>query len=240
MEKAPTIITTWPWRTGDRFREVMNRHGISVLSFPMIEIRDLSFRLNRGLEAYDWVVFTSKNGIRAFLKQHSFSKANKIAVLGSGTASVLRDNGYEPDFEGSGQSGVLFARELNGVIGSGQNILLALGNLAPNRLNEALEPKNRVERVDVYETRKPNNIDKDILKRVMADNYSLIAVSSPSGIKNLAALTNDKLTRPLRVISIGETTSDAARRLGIEPLSTAREQSYEGMAVCALQTIKNM
>lgn len=240
MNRRITIITTWPVDAGEQFREVMTANGISLLSLPMIEIADLSFRLNHDLEDYHWIVFTSKNGVHSFLRRYSFSRENKIAVIGSGTAKALRTKGYEPHFTGSGTSGVKFSYELAEVVGSGQKVLLALGNLAPNRLKEALSPQNQVERVDVYQTRMPENVDENILKRIIYDDYTLIAVSSPSGVKNLMALVKDKIKRPLRLVSIGETTSDAACRLGIEPLGTSPVQSYYGLAQCALQTINHM
>jgi uroporphyrinogen-III synthase len=62
-------------------------------------------------------------------------------------------------------------------------------------------------------------------------------VSSPSGIKNLYHLVSDRPKVPLRVVSIGETTTSAALKQGIEVKATAKSQSYEGLAKTVLEVL---
>jgi uroporphyrinogen-III synthase len=231
---TPTVISTWPLRENDRFAHILRNNGISVLQLPMIEIHYLPFSLKQKIEEYDWIIFTSKNGVESFLNSFNFDVKNKIAVIGKGTAAPLDENKIAPTFIGHGRSGKDFGRELKAVIGENNNILLALGNLAPDVLTGMLSPKNHVDRVDVYETRMPGNIDRYLLSLIVRNSYDVIAVSSPSGIKNLHQYVFKELKEPLRMVSIGEATTAAARDLGIEPLATANEQSYEGLAKCVL------
>jgi uroporphyrinogen-III synthase len=238
MAQHPIVISTWPEKPDDRFASKLLFNEISVLSLPLIEIQRLPFRLPKHPEDYQWIVFTSKNGVRSFLKKFCFTPQNRIAAIGRGTAAVLKEMNVEPDYTGSGHSGKKFARELEAVIEPGSRVLLPLGKLASDILRRTLGNANDVDRVDVYETRMPENIDSVILGQVKADEYDLLAVSSPSGIKNLFQLVSDGLRSPLRIVSIGETTTAAARDLGIEPFGTASEQSYEGLAESVLELVR--
>jgi uroporphyrinogen-III synthase len=233
---APVVISTWPLRENDRFTNILKGNGVSVLQLPTIEIHYLPFSLKRKIEEYDWIIFTSNNGVKSFLNSLNFDGKNKIAVIGKGTAAPLNENKITPTFIGHGRSGKDFGRELEAVTGENNNILLVLGNLAPDVLENTLSTANHVDRVDVYETCMPGNIDRYLLSRIAWNNYDIVAVSSPSGIKNLYQLVFKDLKKPLRMVSIGEATTAAARELGIEPLATADEQSYEGLAKCVLET----
>jgi uroporphyrinogen-III synthase len=237
MAKQPTVISTWPEKPDDRFKTILESQDITVLSMPLIEIDTSFFELKQNINDYQWIIFTSKNGVRSFLKKYKPSPVNQIAVIGAGTASALLEEGYEPDFTGSGHSGEKFAEELQSVLGIGKNILLVLGSLAPDLLTKSLNDNNQVERVNVYETKQPENINERILSRIKNDDYDLIAVSSPSGIKNLYHLVSDNPRVSLRVVSIGETTTSAALGLGIKVKATAKNQSYEGLAKTVLEVL---
>ena len=237
MRKQPVIISTWPVRANDRFADILKEKGVLVLSCPMIEINFRIFSVPDRLSEYDWVVFTSKNGATSFLEQQSFHPNNKIAVIGEGTATPLRSYGIQPDYVGTGHSGEEFAGELVELVRKGKRVLLALGNLAPDTLFNALSSQNTVERIDVYETRSPDSVDQGVINLIEADDYDFIAVSSPSAIRNLYEQIEESIN-PLRIVSIGETTSDAAREVGVEPVATALEQSYEGLAQCVLEMIE--
>jgi uroporphyrinogen-III synthase len=237
MNNFPTVITTWPEKAKTRFAGILNPLGVTVLPLPMIEIRDIAFALSRPPVEYHWVVFTSKNGVRSFFRQQPKEEIQKIAVIGSGTAGALDEFGVRSDYIGDGNSGFDFARDLKGVIGSGSNVLLVLGNLAPDILKDNLSPYNAVERVNVYETQMPQSFDSDVLERIGQGKYDVIAVSSPSALKNLTSLTAGKLQSNLRLVSIGPTTTAAARKLNIEPLATAEQQTYEGLAKCVAELL---
>jgi len=238
MKKNAVIIATWPKQQDDPFFDVLKKGGLDVLSMPLIEIRTLHFSLPRSISEYQWIVFTSKNGIRSFLKNHNFDVNNKIAVIGRSTADVLRGSGVEPHFVGSGQSGKYFASELEAVIPSQTKVLMVLGNLAPDLIKNYLANTRVVDRVDAYETSCPEHVDPGIQSRVKKGDYTLIAVSSPSIVGNLVQLIDAREASSLRVVSIGQATTAAAKELNIEPVTTAAHQSYRGLARAVLNYIE--
>lgn len=237
-ENTPTkasnvVISTWPARDKDPFHALLHEKGVEVLSMPLIEIHFLPFALPGDADHYQWLVFTSKNGVHAFFSQHPPLSNARIAVIGEGTARALKAEGLQPAFTGSGKSGGRFADELKSVIGTGQTVLLTLGNLAPDTLSDELAGNNHVDRVNVYETSPVSDVDPHIMKRIEDDDYSVIAVSSPSSVKSLSQRTGAAFPR-LRMVSIGETTSGAIRSRGGEPLATSARQSFEGLAEIVL------
>ncbi|MCW0482082.1 uroporphyrinogen-III synthase [Gaoshiqia sediminis] len=231
------IICTYPKKDPDDFFEIISQLGAEVYYLPMIEVSPSLFQLQKEIGSYHWLVFTSKNGVSAFLQEQKPTNSNKMAALGEITAAELLKNGYVADFVGSGKSGADFAEELSGTIPPGNSVLLVLGNLAPDTLQRKLSANHPVDRVNVYQTIEPENIDENLLKQIEDDAYDLLIVSSPSAIKNLYATLKRNKTG-LRLISIGKTTTTAMSELGLNPLVTAAESSYKALAEATISYFK--
>jgi uroporphyrinogen-III synthase len=233
--KGKTIICTYPPSGNDELTMALNTLGATILWLPMIEVEPIQPESPIATEQVDWFVFTSKNGVRAFFdNKQELTSHQKIAVLGESTARELANYNQSATFVGSGTSGEQFAKELASVIQKGEEVLLLLGNLAPNTLQTELQSITNIHRVNVYQTSLPKSIDKSVLERVKTGNYDALIVTSPSAIKNLAAQIGDT-SKKLKIISIGTTTTNAMIKLGIEPLATANEQSYKGLAIATIQ-----
>lgn len=226
--EGKTIICTYPIKPEDDFLKTIIPFKVNVVEMPLIEIVPINFLLPKQLELFDWLIFTSKNALVFFFSKFSSVK-NKIAVIGKSTAEELIELGYTPDFIGSGKSGNHFLEELKEVILPGRKILLLLGKLAPDMLEDGLSLMCDVNRVNVYETRKPDITNDTALKMILDNNYDVIVVTSPSAVHNLFLLLNGYVPA-LRFISIGEVTSAAIRDYGIEPVATSKNQSYKGLA----------
>ncbi|WP_372776736.1 uroporphyrinogen-III synthase [Mangrovibacterium sp.] len=232
------IICTFPKPYPDDFAAPLEEAGAEVLYMPAIEIRALPYHLKKDINSYDWIVFTSKNGIRFFKEELEMKTMKHIAVLGDATASELRKRGISPDFIGSGLSGVDFADELKQNVAPGESILLILGELAPNTLINTLNNRNPVDRINVYQTIAPDKLNPKFTTLIRQNQYDLMLISSPSAIKNLyLALQPQNIE--WRLVSIGKTTTAACRDLQIEPLATAKESSYKGLAEATLEYLKN-
>lgn len=231
------IICTFPEPEKTDFADLLRQHNFNVLFLPAIAIRPLPYRLKKSLADYDWIVFTSKNGVKSFQASLNTAKLPRIAVLGAATAKALKKLQIEPDFEGSGHSASSLAEELKPLIQARASILLVLGKLAPDTLQAAFETHHWVERINVYETIVPEKLDPQISHLLETDAYELLLVSSPSAIKNLYLAFRSKIVN-WRLISIGSTTTEACQNLGIAPLVTAKDTSYLGMAQSALEYLQ--
>lgn len=232
------IICTYPKPEPDDFAPSLEQAGAIVHFMPAIEIGPLPYQLDKDLATYDWLIFTSKNGIRYFNEDLSGGRSFKVAVLGEATAAELRKKGIDPDFIGSGKSGRDLAEELKTVLHPNESILLVLGELAPDVLSAELRKANPVDRVNVYQNSVPGHFDPKPFALIRDSAYDLMIVTSPSAIKNLY-LAFRPFPVQWRIISIGKITTAACRELGIEPLATASEQSYKGLAETSLRYLQH-
>ncbi|MDX9883879.1 MAG: hydroxymethylbilane synthase [Prolixibacteraceae bacterium] len=223
------IITTHSRKPHDEFGEFLRKQGATVIPMPTIEILPLDFELTAPLISYQWIVLTSPNAARPLFSRIKPGKTNRLAALGPGTAKALEEFGYIADFTGNGNSAVDFTDEWMPHLKPGERILLALGELAPDTLQQKLADNFLVDRVNVYQTVLPQKINEATLDRIKNDRYDLLTVSSPSAIKNLCFLLNEELPE-LRIISIGQTSATAIRKLGMEPLATAANCSCLSLA----------
>jgi uroporphyrinogen-III synthase len=228
-----TIICTFPPTNNSEFMDAIAPTGIKTVWLPTIEVISIPFLTPQPLEQYHWLVFTSKNGVKAFFETTQPLPHQQIAVLGSSAAKALTNHGFKAAFVGSGTSGMTFADELEHVIAPNQNVLMLLGNLAPNAIGDKLRNIANIDRVDVYETAMPNQIDASTLELVKTQAYDVMLVASPSSIDNLATLLGTPLPA-LKAIAIGVTTATAMRKLGIEPIAVSAEQTYLGLAQTAI------
>ena len=100
------FISTRAPEAGDTLPDLLAKNGATVLSFPMIEIKPSELtpagKAKIGhLDSYDWLFFTSRNGVIHFFKQlidltgsSELPASLKVAVVGSKTASELEYYGY--------------------------------------------------------------------------------------------------------------------------------------------------
>ncbi len=236
------IISTRAVESGDTLPDILQSMGAKVHILPMIEI--LPTQLNHeelenfnSLENFEWIFFTSKNGVANFFKQLSDLKGNttlpksiKIAVIGGKTALELEYYGYSPDYINYENTSVeLLAGFYKAYNPKHQRIFLSLGNLADDTLYNRLSEDNEVKRINVYQTVKPATADASILEIIQNDQYDLIVFTSPSTFQNFCSFYKEVKNQLLKTASIGSTTTKAIRHAGIEPIVTAKTSSVDGL-----------
>ena len=240
--KDKVIISTRALDPGDSLPGLLNACGAQLLSLPMIEVApspldaDTIEQLNK-LEAFDWIFFTSKNGVSNFFKHLIDVKGNSelpktvnIAVVGSKTALELEYYGYAPNFIGEENTSEELLNQFYKIYQpENQRILLSLGNLADQTLFNRLSVENKVSRINVYQTVKPKDTDPAIIDLIKNDRYDLIVFTSPSTFHHFCSFYGIDQIAKLKMASIGTTTSNAIRETGFEPLFTAKKSNAEGL-----------
>lgn len=245
------IISTRAAETTDTLPELLKAQGAKVISLPMIEIvtvqpGDEELELLQQIEKFDWIFFTSKNGVANFFKQlidtqgsTELGKKVKKAVIGRKTAAELDYYGYAPDFMSEGNTSEEMLEQFYKTYQPKyQKILLALCKLADDTLLKRLSNENEVRRIDVYETVKPKSADAAVLEAIKQDRYDLIVFTSPSTFHNLCSLVEKDSLAKLKMASIGSTTTHAIQESGLEPLITAKRSSVEGLCDAIIDYFK--
>ncbi len=240
--KDKVIISTRALEASDTLPEIIRSSGAKLLSLPMIEIipspldTQMTEDLNN-LDSFDWIFFTSKNGVVNFFKQLIDLKGNttlpktlKIAVIGLKTGLELEYYGYAPTFISEENTAEEFLNRFEAKYKPANlKILLSLGNLADNTLENSLSIRNIARRINVYQTVKPTQADQAILDQIKNDAYDLIVFTSPSTFNNFCTFIEPSLLGRLKIASIGSVTTKAIQKAGFEPLFTARKSNAEGI-----------
>ena len=232
-----TIIVTRAASQAADLQALLEGYGANVIVCPTIEIRepDNYERLDEALDhlyGYDWLIFTSTNGVEFFLKRLTtrglpISDLDEINVcaIGQRTADKLHDAHVHVDLVPSQSTAEGVFAALSEFAGGDQhlrglNVLLPRAAVGRDYLPRALEQAGaRVDVVTTYQTVVPEDFDRGKLGAMLAGSGDCIAFTSPSTIKNLAKLfdTHDLgSTLPgMAVACIGSVTAEAAAEYGL-------------------------
>jgi uroporphyrinogen III methyltransferase/synthase len=208
--------------------------GAEVIEVPTIELAapDSWEEIDRTLAqipAYDWIVFTSANGVRAAwdrLRHLTFDArhfgASSIAAIGTATAKTLQEIGIEADLLPEKFVGEELAAALQEHLGDAeirhQRFLLLRADIARPALREELEKLGaQVEDVAIYHTQRPHALSPEILQTIDETPVQWVTFTSASTANNLWELLTPnqraKIAKMKRV-SIGPVTSAALGALG--------------------------
>lgn len=224
--------------------ESLQRAGADVIVTPTIRVqpREMSPVIEREIEAlgaYDWVVFTSANGVRAFMErvyECGYDARRlawcQVAAIGERTAEVLAQHGVRPEVVArqTTQEGLLKAVR----VARDERVLIPRAATARTVLEEGLTRRGALVRVlPVYDT-VPDRQGIALLRRNLTQGrVHLVTFTSASTFEHLArAVKAEDLPRlfaEVAVASIGPATSAAIRQAGLEVHAEARTATVEGL-----------
>ncbi|CAH1204158.1 Siroheme synthase [Paenibacillus plantiphilus] len=218
----------------DRIEEL----GGEPCEFPVIETREpanpavvgaIETAL-RNADRYDWLIFTSVNGVEYFfgyLKKlgidiRAFHKA-RIAAVGPKTAEALERRGLLIDV-----LPVIFQAEglldsLSESMKPGQCALLPRGDLAREVLPRQLEARGlQAVEIDVYETIIAEDQEEETLKLLVDGKVDVITFASSSTVTNLLAVMRrmgieepQQVLNGIEIACIGPLTAKTAVEAGL-------------------------
>lgn len=196
----------------------------------------------RAAAEWDWLVLTSTNGVAALADRLEATGLDarslagpRIAVVGEATAAALWDRlRLRPDFLPTQGSGAALARELAAAHPlSGQRVLLLRAAAANPDLPRLLRQAGAdVTDLAVYRTLPVDQLPVDALAAIESGEVDWIAFTSSSTVRNLVDLLGPRreLLHRIRLASIGPTTSDTLRDLGLPLAAEAPTPSIAALA----------
>ena len=230
----------------------LESYGARVFVCPTIEIREPESyeRLDEALDhlyGYDWLIFTSTNGVEFFLKRLTERGLKiedldeiKVCAIGQRTAEKLHDTHTHVDVVPSQSTAEGVFAALSEFVGGnerlrGLNILLPRAAVGRDVLPKALEEAGaRVDVVPTYQTVVPEDFDRGRLGAMLAGSGDCIAFTSPSTIKNLAKLfdTHDlgNALPGVVIACIGPVTAAAAVEYGLKVHVQPEQQTVKALA----------
>ncbi len=200
---------------------------------PLDDFREMDQALAR-VHEFDWVVFTSANGVRAVsdrtralgLDMHIVTSA-KLAAIGPATARALEALGLHVDFIPTKFLGEQIAIELP--IKRGQRALLLRADIASDVLARGLAARGvAVTNTDAYRTVMPPQRDLDF------SQIDAVTFTSSSTVRNFITMLSargderERLSRAA-IFCIGPVTADTAREFGLRVDAVATEHTIDGL-----------
>jgi uroporphyrinogen III methyltransferase/synthase len=249
------VVVTRRSEQAGSFAQRLTELGADVLEVPTIKITrpketDAIVDALLGLNAYDWLVFTSVNGVTAFFDIffRRFQDLRdiggvRIAAVGPATAAKLRELHLQVDLTPDEFTGKKIAAAF-AKFQSIENLKMCLlrAEVANPDLPKALEELGAiVDDIAIYKTVAETEDPAGAGAAMLESGADWIAFTSGSTVEHFHARFDlPKLLKKfpqMKLASIGPETSKAIRALGLEPALEAKIHTTEGLAE-ALQHFK--
>jgi uroporphyrinogen III methyltransferase/synthase len=236
------IVVTRARGQADELAAKLEALGAEVIEFPTIEIRPaqdygpLDGALAR-ISFYDWLVFTSANGVRFFLERMARVGLSiddvhaRICAIGPATRLAAERAAFHvemvPDEYVAESLVQAFEREdLHG-----RKILLPRAAVARDIVPAELRRRGaQVDVVEAYRTAIPDDAPA-LAQRIFSASPKpdWITFTSTSTVNNFVQAAGAAVLQGVRVASIGPVTTAAAKKHGIEVAAEARAFTTNGL-----------
>lgn len=212
--------------------------GAEVIEFPTIEIqppedpRPLE-RAASSVREYDWIIFTSANGVRAFMdRSPDFTEfTGRVCTIGPATRRAAESAGLRVDVVPDEYVAESLVAALQAEQIAGKRILLPRAAVARDVAPDELRARGaQVDVVEAYRTVAPANAPELACRVFGADRKpDWITFTSSSTVTNFVRTAGVEALDGVRVASIGPVTSATARGLGITVTVEAEEFTTAGL-----------
>jgi uroporphyrinogen III methyltransferase/synthase len=230
------IVVTRAREQAGELVEMLEERGAEAILAPTIRIAEPEdpAALDRACEeasTYDWIVFTSANGVDAFMHRLLAVgdvrelKGVHLCTIGPSTAERLARYGIRVDLTPDEYRAEAVAESLkaSGDV-KGKRFLLARADIARELLADELRAAGAaVTEVAAYRTLLAGGEregDQDVYRMLLDRQIDAVTFTSASTVKNFARIFGEDqvadLLRTTVVAAIGPVTAEAAQQLGID------------------------
>ena len=256
FEKKPLfgkrILVTRARSQSSGIAEQIDELGGEALEFPIIRIEPPSDRNSlqaldealHQLRVYDWIVFTSPNGVEFFFRRLRELKidvralhAAKLATVGPKTAEALLDRGLLAEsIPDEFQAESLLTTMLQ-QMQPGARVLLPRADIARETLPSALRQHGMlVTEIDVYKTVLTDEYGESLLQALRSHSVHIVTFTSSSTVRNLFEILQRmgveaplQLLEGVKVACIGPVTAATAVEYGLNIDILANEATVESL-----------
>lgn len=234
------IVVTRPRHQAESLKNALAALGADVVVAPAIRIEPpadwapLDTALARA-DDYDWIVFTSVNGVEAFFDRIASTRHSKLgsafAAIGPATADALSERGVEatvvPERFVAEEVFEALSRQTNL---SGKKILLPRADIAREALPNLLRDAGcDVDVVAAYRTQPASEDIERATALVRDGSVDAVTFTSGSTVRSFFSSADDAVRARVTPASIGPITSDALREENVEPVIEAERYTTDGL-----------
>lgn len=243
-----TVLITRPRAQAAAFADLLSAQGAQVLAFPTIAVAPAADwsgldRAIADLAGYDWLIFTSANGVRFFVERlrhlgrdvRALARA-RLCAIGSQTAEALAGVGLTADvvpstYQAEGVCEAFTNERLHGV-----RVLIPRAEVARDLLPDSLTARGAQVTVAVaYRTVCPTADAEAIKERLRRGEVGVVTFTSSSSARHYVELFADRheacaVTARAAVACIGPITAATAEAYGLKVAIQAREHTIPALA----------
>ena len=251
FEKRPLfgqrIVVTRTREQASELAHQLTELGADVLEIPTLKIvapkrQELVAEMMGGLGSYQWMVFTSPNGVTSFF-DYFFKTYDdlrsiggvRIAAVGPATAAKLKELHLSVD----AMPDKYVAKDISKAIAAKDDlenlrVLLLRAEVANLELPKLLEEQGAiVDDVAVYQTVPETEDLTGAAARLVAEGADWLTFASSSAVENFhARFPLPELLKKfpaLKTASIGPETTKALVALGLQPTVEAKQHTIDGL-----------
>jgi uroporphyrinogen III methyltransferase/synthase len=242
------IVVTRAKEQASRFMAALSELGAECIEFPVIEILppdslDGMDKAIQSLEGYDWLLFTSVNGVKYFFdrlyglgKDIRSLKDIKVGAIGPKTAEAVYEKGIRPDLMPDEYRAEAVVEAFKKWDAKGLRILLARAVEARDLLPEELSKMGaHVDVVQAYRTVMPGTGTEKVRFMLKAGEINMVTFTSSSTVTNFMAMfkeDGDKVKQWMErvdIACIGPITAKTAEENGLKVSFIAESYTIEAL-----------
>ena len=241
------ILITRPEEQACELSNLLTIKGAEVIELPLIKItRPYTWKFVdeaiKNLESYDWIVFTSANGVRYFFQRffriagdiRNFGKI-KICAIGSATEKIIRDFHLNVDVKPKKFTSQSLIEEFSKKKRlKNKRFLLPRANIAGEFLSDELKKLGAlVDDLVVYRTILEKEYKSEYIKMLKDNRIDLVTFTSSSTVMGFIRMAGKykilNILPELKVVSIGPETTKTAREYGFNIEAEAKVHDIYGL-----------
>lgn len=193
------------------------------------------------LKNFDWLVFTSQNGIEQFFiklktehKDIRLLSNLKIAVIGSGTAEKLLEYGIYADLIPNKFDSETLTEELLSKLQKNEKILICRAKEGSDFLINELQ-KHNYEYEDFYIYELKENLEKkNNISTLKTNSFDVdyLVFGSAKGVTTFFDNFENSLNKDIKIVCIGEKCAQAIKKYNFAKVLTADRYDINGIIEC--------
>lgn len=239
-----SVVVTRAEHQAPELAEPLRTLGAHVILLPMIGIGPPSDKgpLNRAIESianYDWILFTSVNGVYAVAPRVEARPRARVGVVGDATRICAEGLGWTVDLVPEEFTAEGLLASLESVDLRGQRVLVPSGDMARDVLPVTLRNRGAlVDIVEAYQNQMPRDTEaraRQVFPAPRSPDW--LTFASPSAVDNLVSVVDASALQLSKIASIGPVTSAAVRRHQLIVSVEAEEHTIPGLVAAIVDSV---
>ncbi len=242
------ILVTRAREQASTFLAALSELGAECIEFPVIEVVPPSGyggldRAIRDLDRYQWVIFTSTNGVKSFFDRLRFLGKDsrsltgiRVAAIGAKTGEAILDRGITPDLIPDEFRAEAVVKAFRKEDVEGLRILLPRAAQARDVLPVELEKMGAaVDVVEAYRTAKAEGDRSWVRGLLDRGAIHMVTFTSSSTVHNFVEAFQEEGERFFRwmervaVACIGPVTAETAKKMGLKVSLVSGKYTIEAL-----------